>query len=41
MSAIRTALDASSGPILLEAGLQLATKVQNSCILVLISCNEI
>lgn len=27
MSAVRTALDAYSGPVLLEAGLQLATKV--------------
>lgn len=27
MSAVRTALDSSSGPILLEAGFQLATKV--------------
>lgn len=27
VSAVRTALDPSSGPILLEAGLQLATKV--------------
>jgi len=30
VSAVRTALDTSSGPVLLEAGLQLATKVQNS-----------
>jgi hypothetical protein len=30
VSAIRTALDASSGPILLEAGLQLATKILTS-----------
>lgn len=30
ISAIRTALDSSSGPILLEAGLQLATKVMTS-----------
>ncbi|KAG5245658.1 HEAT repeat-containing protein [Salix suchowensis] len=28
VSAVRTALDASSGPILLEAGLQLATKIR-------------
>uniref|UniRef100_A0A6N2MN55 Uncharacterized protein n=1 Tax=Salix viminalis TaxID=40686 RepID=A0A6N2MN55_SALVM len=30
VSAVRTALDASSGPILLEAGLQLATKIMTS-----------
>eukprot|EP00257_Ricinus_communis_P015345 XP_015573232.1 protein SWEETIE isoform X1 [Ricinus communis] len=33
ISAVRTALDASSGPILLEAGLQLATKIMLSGIL--------
>ncbi|XP_065854037.1 protein SWEETIE isoform X2 [Euphorbia lathyris] len=33
LSAVRTALDASSGPILLEAGLQLATKMMTSGIL--------
>ncbi|KAJ4850066.1 hypothetical protein Tsubulata_019358 [Turnera subulata] len=33
VSAVRTALDASSGPILLEAGLQLATKIMTSGIL--------
>ncbi|KAM7524202.1 hypothetical protein LguiA_014104 [Lonicera macranthoides] len=33
VSAIRTALDASSGPILLEAGLQLATKILTSGII--------
>ncbi|XP_020536843.1 protein SWEETIE isoform X2 [Jatropha curcas] len=33
ISAIRTALDASSGPILLEAGLQLATKIMTSGVL--------
>ncbi|KAK3212082.1 hypothetical protein Dsin_016788 [Dipteronia sinensis] len=32
-SAVRTALDASSGPILLEAGLQLATKIMTSGII--------
>lgn len=30
VSAVRTSLDASSGPVLLEAGLQLATKVPSS-----------
>ncbi|GLT41167.1 hypothetical protein SLA2020_152510 [Shorea laevis] len=33
ISAVRTALDTSSGPILLEAGLQLATKVMTSGII--------
>ncbi|XP_061978756.1 protein SWEETIE isoform X3 [Populus nigra] len=33
VSAVRTALDASSGPILLEAGLQLATKIMTSGVL--------
>ncbi|XP_063949543.1 protein SWEETIE isoform X2 [Daucus carota subsp. sativus] len=33
ISAVRTALDASSGPILLEAGLQLATKMLTSGII--------
>ncbi|KAK2663047.1 hypothetical protein Ddye_001621 [Dipteronia dyeriana] len=33
VSAVRTALDASSGPILLEAGLQLATKIMTSGII--------
>ncbi|CAI0547649.1 unnamed protein product [Linum tenue] len=33
VSAVRTALDISSGPILLEAGLQLATKIMTSGIL--------
>ncbi|XP_044468488.1 protein SWEETIE isoform X3 [Mangifera indica] len=33
VSAVRTALDASSGPILLEAGLQLATKLMTSGII--------
>ncbi|OMO80110.1 Armadillo-like helical, partial [Corchorus capsularis] len=33
ISAVRTALDASSGPILLEAGLQLATKIMTSGII--------
>ncbi|KAL9427618.1 hypothetical protein AB3S75_029744 [Citrus x aurantiifolia] len=33
VSAVRTALDSSSGPILLEAGLQLATKIMTSGII--------
>ncbi|KAG5247479.1 protein SWEETIE [Salix suchowensis] len=33
VSAVRTALDASSGPILIEAGLQLATKIMTSGVL--------
>ncbi|EOY04218.1 HEAT repeat-containing protein, putative isoform 1 [Theobroma cacao] len=33
ISAVRTALDTSSGPILLEAGLQLATKIMTSGII--------
>lgn len=35
MSAVRTALDANSGPVLLEAGLQLATKVSMTSFVVL------
>lgn len=35
MSAVRTALDANSGPVLLEAGLQLATKVSMKFVVVL------
>lgn len=34
MSAVRTALDAYSGPVLLEAGLQLATKVSKASFMV-------
>jgi len=33
LSAVRTALDANSGPVLLEAGLQLATKIMTSGII--------
>ncbi|KAG2322694.1 hypothetical protein Bca52824_015907 [Brassica carinata] len=33
VSAVRTALDANSGPVLLEAGLQLATKIMTSGII--------